>query len=239
MNKRNFNVAVGVTILWLVGIFGIYLFDLFERPTTFNELGDFLAGVFSPIAFLWLILGYIQQGKQLEQNTRALEQQEYALRLQIDEMKESVKQQTYLVETQREQYELLVKSVEPLLVIQNCKYDYFGYEGTEHESKSSIRVIFDLINLGGVANEFYIRNSRNQACCHLEQIGIKERKLIEIDLDELDLEIDSLSQRFTGELIFDFKNVYGVNIVLNYEVFIQMESEFLEQEEICHMYRSG
>ncbi len=239
MNQNSLSWGIGLTAIWCIAVSFLIWLGGYSLPTELNTLGDFLAGACAPIAFFWLILGYIQQGKQLEQNTKALEQQEYALILQIDEMKESVKQQTYLVETQGEQYELLVKSVEPLLVIQNCKYDYFGYEGTEHEGKSSIRVIFDLINLGGVANEFYIRNSRNQACCHLEQIGIKERKLIEIDFDELDLEIDSLSQRFTGELIFDFKNVYGINIVLNYEVFIQMESEFLEQEEICHMYRSG
>nr|WP_228267864.1 hypothetical protein [Acinetobacter sp. TUM15064] len=63
-----------------------------KSPESLNKLGDFLAGVFAPIAFPWLILGYIQQGKQLDQNTRALEQQEKALNLQIEEMRESVKQ---------------------------------------------------------------------------------------------------------------------------------------------------
>ncbi|EEY93142.1 hypothetical protein HMPREF0026_00418 [Acinetobacter junii SH205] len=66
-----------------------------------NEFGDFLAGVFAPVAFFWLILGYMQQGKQLEQNTKALEQQERALQLQIDEMREGIKQQVELVQLQR------------------------------------------------------------------------------------------------------------------------------------------
>lgn len=30
-----------------------------------NEAGDFLAGVFAPLAFLWLVLGFLQQGKEL------------------------------------------------------------------------------------------------------------------------------------------------------------------------------
>ncbi len=34
-----------------------------------NALGDFLAGIFAPVAFFWLILGYVQQGKRLDQNT--------------------------------------------------------------------------------------------------------------------------------------------------------------------------
>ena len=63
------------------------------------------------------ILGYIQQGKQLDQNTRALEQQEIALQLQINEMKESVKQQKELVEIQKQQYVDSSNSVAP----------YFGF----------------------------------------------------------------------------------------------------------------
>ena len=64
-----------ITILWLL----IMIF-IFSQKTSFNEisineLGDFLAGFFSPVAFLWLILGYIQQGHELQQNTLALTQQ--------------------------------------------------------------------------------------------------------------------------------------------------------------------
>lgn len=45
-----------------------------------NELGDFLAGTFGPIAFLWLVLGFLQQGREL--------------RLQAEELRNSVQQQT-------------------------------------------------------------------------------------------------------------------------------------------------
>lgn len=40
-----------------------------------NELGDFLAGVFGPLALFWLILGFLQQGKELQQNSHSLETQ--------------------------------------------------------------------------------------------------------------------------------------------------------------------
>ncbi|WP_368738344.1 hypothetical protein [Acinetobacter baumannii] len=58
---------------------------------TSNELGDFLAGVFAPLAFLFLYLGYKQQGRELQQNT-------HALNLQAKELQNSVEQQRLLAE---------------------------------------------------------------------------------------------------------------------------------------------
>uniref|UniRef100_UPI003879CCF4 hypothetical protein n=1 Tax=Acinetobacter lwoffii TaxID=28090 RepID=UPI003879CCF4 len=92
MNQNSLNWGIRITVVWLAVIFLFWFFGDLKNPTSLNELGDFLAGIVAPIAFLWLILGYVQQGKQLEQNTKALEQQEKALQLQIDEMRESVKQ---------------------------------------------------------------------------------------------------------------------------------------------------
>ncbi|WP_143516488.1 hypothetical protein [Pseudomonas sp. B14(2017)] len=54
-----------------------------------NSIGDFLAGVFSPLAFLWLVLGFIQQGLELRISSDAL-------KLQAQELRESVTQQTEL-----------------------------------------------------------------------------------------------------------------------------------------------
>jgi hypothetical protein len=63
-----------------------------------NEWGDFFAGFFAPLAFLWLVLGYLQQGQELQLSTQAL-------RLQADELKNSVEQQRELVEVTRQQVE--------------------------------------------------------------------------------------------------------------------------------------
>lgn len=59
-----------------------------------NAWGDFFAGCFSPIALLWLVLGYLQQGEELKLNTRALH-------VQADELKQSVAQQRALVDLTR------------------------------------------------------------------------------------------------------------------------------------------
>ena len=88
MNKKSLIFGVLVSFILFLGIYLVKVMVI--NYLSLNELGDFLAGIFAPIAFFWLILGYIQQGKQLDQNTTALEQQERALQLQIDEMKESV-----------------------------------------------------------------------------------------------------------------------------------------------------
>lgn len=82
------------TIIWIV----LWCFVLYRDwqsavNMSFNEWGDFFAGSFAPLAFLWLVIGYFQQGEELSQNTKALEQQEKALRLQVDELRQSVEQQ--------------------------------------------------------------------------------------------------------------------------------------------------
>lgn len=70
--------------------------DLFKLKL--NELGDFLAGVFGPVAFLWLVLGYIQQGKEL--------------RLQARELKNSVEQQVIMAESAENHLKLVIEANE-------------------------------------------------------------------------------------------------------------------------------
>lgn len=79
-------VGAVLTVLWLGT--GAYL--LLSRPEQagslkLNELGDFLAGFVAPVAFLWLIIGYFQQGMELQLNTAALKLQQEELRRQVEE----------------------------------------------------------------------------------------------------------------------------------------------------------
>jgi len=92
--------AILITIAWLVfwSCF-VYLTWNTSKSMPLNEWGDFLAGAFSPLAFMWLVLGYFQQGRELSQNTEML-------RLQAAELRNSVEQQTQLVQTTREDVEL-------------------------------------------------------------------------------------------------------------------------------------
>jgi len=83
--------AIGTAIyLIAIGLTVLVKFQEFKE-LELNELGDFLAGAFGPIAFLWLVLGFLQQGRELKLSTDAL-------RLQAEELKNSVEQQTRMAD---------------------------------------------------------------------------------------------------------------------------------------------
>ena len=97
MTHRRTLIGAILTILWLATMAAMYLgAGASSMPQKLNEWGDFFAGFFAPIAFLWLVLGYLQQGQELQLSTRALE-------LQAEELRNSVDQQRQLVELTRKQ----------------------------------------------------------------------------------------------------------------------------------------
>lgn len=52
-----------------------------------NNVGDFLAGAFAPLAFLWLVIGYFLQAIELKQNSESLMQQAAETRNIVDQAK--------------------------------------------------------------------------------------------------------------------------------------------------------
>ena len=52
-----------------------------------NELGDFLAGALTPVAFIWLVYGYLVQGDELRLQREELRLQHDELRLQREELR--------------------------------------------------------------------------------------------------------------------------------------------------------
>lgn len=78
--------GVTISVIWVAG-FSILLYC--KRGTLaaleVNQWGDFFAGAVAPLAFLWLVLGYIQQGEELRLNTEALKAQHDELKRQVEE----------------------------------------------------------------------------------------------------------------------------------------------------------
>ena len=96
-------VGLKLTKLYLILILGgiptaAYLGAIELSPISLNELGDFLAGAFGPLAIFWLILGFFQQGEELKNSVATL-------KLQADELRNSVEQQRELVEVTRQTLE--------------------------------------------------------------------------------------------------------------------------------------
>ena len=77
--------------LWLSAIYVvglvIYLAVQGQNPADLrlNELGDFLGGVSSPLAFLWLVLGFFQQSREIRLSNKALHLQAREMRRSVDE----------------------------------------------------------------------------------------------------------------------------------------------------------
>lgn len=93
---------VTILYLWLACNLVINFEDV--KALGLNEKGDFLAGVFSPLGFLWLVYGYLQQGQELKQNTKALS-------MQATELRNSVEQQTKLVDTAKKELEITINKI--------------------------------------------------------------------------------------------------------------------------------
>lgn len=75
LNRAKFNGSwpAKLTAIWLlllVGFSAVNWYAFCDMGP--NEWGDFLAGTMSPVAFMWLVFGYLQQGEELKQNTDAL-----------------------------------------------------------------------------------------------------------------------------------------------------------------------
>jgi len=87
--------GLGITVAWLLlGILyvgsSIGWARIGEQPA--EVIGNFLEGAFAPLAFLWLVIGYFLQQKELSQNTEAL-------RLQFREIQRTAEQAVKQTET--------------------------------------------------------------------------------------------------------------------------------------------
>lgn len=162
-----------ITVAWLIFIY----FKIHNGilPTDLNEFGDFIAGAFAPLAFFWLVRGFYQQGKGLEQNSEALklqatelEKTTKALELQVQEMKASVKQQSRLAKVYEEELQQKHFQVKPNLeysfkqIANFTKNEPFcDDEGVIYDEYEDRIIEFELVveNLGEVARNLNIKST--------------------------------------------------------------------------------
>ena len=85
-------VISGVSVLYIAIIFFLRGSDAWRLLTTgeLSELGDFLAGFFTPLAFGWLIYGYLLQSSELSLQRKELELTREQLGKQTELLQEQV-----------------------------------------------------------------------------------------------------------------------------------------------------
>ncbi len=71
-----------LTAIW-IGLGFIYILEVLGPIRFINQgadqIGGFLEGAFAPLAFLWLVIGFFLQQRELDENTRAIKGQYEAL----------------------------------------------------------------------------------------------------------------------------------------------------------------
>ncbi|WP_338459549.1 hypothetical protein [Pseudomonas sp. TE3-3-F2023] len=109
-----------------------------------NAVGDFMAGVFSPLAFLWLVLGFVQQGFELRISSDALI-------LQAKELKASVEQQTELAIATKKSLMYQQLSLEPVFHLK------FGGLSEEFDESGRCEICsFTLSNVGAICEQVVV-----------------------------------------------------------------------------------
>jgi hypothetical protein len=137
---------VTILYLWIVCNLVINLEEL--KALGLNEKGDFLAGIFSPLAFLWLVFGYLQQGKELQQNTEAL-------RLQAEELSNLVKEQKKQNTIHEHGMNLKRIEAKPKIVFKSVGYAYRINDHSDEYFEGTV-FYFHIVNYGKIAKDVHI-----------------------------------------------------------------------------------
>lgn len=204
-------VYLGGLIIYVL-IYLIFFAD-HSAAMSLNEVGDFLAGAFSPLAFLFLYLGYKQQGDEMSRNTAALEAQQI-------ELKKSVEAQNALIELhEKEQYEKHIQ-VLPNFVISDKNAIRKAEKVNEYDEENDfidgydeefLDVSFSLLNVGETAKNVLVQNTDYQNPVHELEYSISRNEKIEIKMSFNSIFIRHLEDGATIDnvLILTYNNLYG------------------------------
>lgn len=169
-----------------------------------NEIGDLSAGVFGPVAFLWLVLGYIQQGRELKVSSKALQ-------MQAAELKESVDQQRALAEAQQENLRHYERSLEPLLDLK-----YLGPYQVQGEWMEN----FEISNFGTYCDGVVIRLSSEGVDRYPMQLEPLHRDVVR------GFFLDDLSGAFQKyELKVSYTKLSGLKSVQVFDIYSEESDE--------------
>ncbi|MEL7024146.1 MAG: hypothetical protein AAGL69_10400 [Pseudomonadota bacterium] len=187
MKDRTY-IVIGLagSAVWAV-LFAAYALLNFSEIVSLepNDLGDFLAGFFSPLALLWIVIGYFQQS--------------HALQMQIAELNEQVESSNRLAKSAERQQQFASAEVQPRLQLR-------GQPTTKDDS-----ILVKLVNDGEAALDLHLRSAIGMT----SKLGDSKRDLNAGDLFEITVELgdedatgelvykDKFNQRWVIQLKFD------------------------------------
>lgn len=204
--------------------FGFILFTFNGRFTQIvimdpNHIGDLLAGIFGPVAFLWLVLGYLQQGIEIDQNTDAL-------KLQAEQLKISVRAHQEMVDLLREELELnrkgflhqrLVAGTQgnPQFVLSHIKQRVGFTTSRRNENFSEKLLVIEIKNVGEKADSLKISIDGGGARLESEEnISVLQREAtcsIRVLLkDDFQSEDDAIRIQCKNHMQEDIICVFGI-----------------------------
>lgn len=105
-----------------------------------NEVGDFLAGAFGPVGFLWLVFGFLQQGEELRQGTKALEQQAIQLRQSVEQQSIMAGAALEQIHAQRTELQMKLDEREKALMANFSIDTIFSGPEAKGMAKNTIRI---------------------------------------------------------------------------------------------------
>jgi hypothetical protein len=230
--KQNMSSVINwlLTLGWMAIVFYLWQYSGIKKPDELNAVGDFLAGVFAPLAFFWLVRGYYQQGEELRQNTQAL-------KMQSDELANSVLQQQHIVALTREELEITKKELEQQRKLRkSLAQPIFHFTDSITHFSPHLKVLPEVIEL-----KFKFYNSktiaRNVSIHSMEEELTFEKNYYEIvdtaranDNNHLELCIKFKSASFNLEK----DPIYTCDFVIS---FIDNEGEFTQWDFLIRVNR--
>lgn len=164
-------------ILIIIYIFSIWGIFLAQKPADF---ATFLSGVFAPLAFFWLVLGFFQQGVELSHSSEALY-------LQQKELQNSVEQQKLLAEATIKQLDTQVEknkseehdkylNAQPIFLFNKIYASNLGNPTPEY--------IYKIKNIGQPCNKLKINTKPELFTQNVELFATDDELRIEIAFSE-------------------------------------------------------
>lgn len=246
------NIVGSISVLWIVFIFCLLVLKRDSLTgLELNAIGDFLAGTFAPLGFFWLVAGFYQQGKGLEQNSEALRLQAEelqksteALNLQVVELKSTAEGQNQLVKLANEEITQRHFQYEPNLIVQVTQfeinqvsipiYDDFDEPVSEVDIDKG-EFSLEIIVKSNIARRIQVIDIKKSNILKTAfESKVDDKLFILFEYYEEDLNDLYLGKKDTKNITIHYANILGKFYKKNY--FIELKKDELSNKISVHLH---